>query len=121
MGILNITPDSFADGGLHLDAGAAEEAAIEMEAGGADLIDVGGESTRPGAAPVSAGEEIDRVRPVLRRLAKTVRIPLSIDTSKAAVAEMALAEGASLVNDVTALRYDASLAAVACRGGAGLI
>ncbi len=88
---------------------------------GADLIDVGGESTRPGAEPISADEELARIKPVIARLAKAVRIPISIDTSKARVAELALAEGALLVNDVTALRYDASLAGVAARAGAGLI
>jgi dihydropteroate synthase len=121
MGILNVTPDSFADGGLHLDAGAAEAAAIEMEARGADLIDVGGESTRPGSEGVSAAEEISRVQPVLKRLARSVRVPISIDTSKPTVAEVALAEGAALVNDVSGLRYDATLAGVAARSGAGLI
>jgi dihydropteroate synthase len=121
MGILNVTPDSFADGGLYCDAGAAEAAAVEMEARGADLIDVGGESTRPGSEGVSASEEISRIQPVIRRLSRSVRVPVSIDTSKAAVAEVALAEGAALVNDVTGLRYDATLAAVAARSGAGLV
>jgi dihydropteroate synthase len=121
MGILNVTPDSFADGGLYLDPGAAEEAALRMQADGADLIDVGGESTRPGAAAVSAAEEIRRVEPVIKRLTKSVRIPVSIDTSKPDVARMALAEGAALLNDVTGLRYDASLAAIASKAGAGLI
>jgi dihydropteroate synthase len=121
MGILNITPDSFADGGLYLDPGAAEAAAAEMEARGADLVDVGGESTRPGAEAISADEELARIIPVLRRLSRTLTIPLSIDTSKAAVAEVALAEGADIVNDVTGLRYDASLAAIAAGAGAGLI
>ena len=121
MGILNITPDSFADGGLYLDADVAEAAAIEMEARGADLIDVGGESTRPGSNTISAGEEIARIRPVLSRLARSVRVPISIDTSKPEVAEVALAEGASLVNDVTGLRYDSALAEIAGRTGAGLI
>jgi dihydropteroate synthase len=121
MGILNITPDSFADGGLHLDPDAAEAAAIEMEARGADIIDVGGESTRPGSHTISAEEEIARIRPVLNRLARSVRVPISIDTSKAEVAEVALGEGASLINDVTALRYDAALAEIAGRTGAGLI
>jgi dihydropteroate synthase len=121
MGILNVTPDSFADGGIHLDPGAAEAAAIEMEARGADLIDVGGESTRPGSETITAGAEIARIQPVLKRLARSVRIPLSIDTSKAAVAEVALGEGATLVNDVTGLRYDAALADIAARSGAGLI
>ena len=121
MGILNITPDSFADGGLYLDPGAAEAAAVEMEARGADLVDVGGESTRPGADVISIDEELARIRPVIRRLLKAVRIPVSIDTSKAAVAEVALGEGAAIVNDVTGLRYDASLAAITARAGAGLI
>jgi dihydropteroate synthase len=121
MGILNITPDSFADGGLHLDPAAAEAAAVEMEARGADLIDVGGESTRPGADTIPADEEIARIQPVIKGLAKAIRIPISIDTSKASVAEVALSEGASLVNDVTALRYDASLAGVTARAGAGLV
>jgi dihydropteroate synthase len=121
MGILNITPDSFADGGLHFDAGAAEAAAVEMEARGADLIDVGGESTRPGSEGISAGEEVARVQPVIKRLSRSVRVPISVDTSKAAVAEVALAEGATLVNDVTGLRYDAALAGIAARSGAALI
>ena len=121
MGILNVTPDSFADGGLYLDPGAAEAAAVEMEARGADIIDVGGESTRPGSDTISPEDEIARVRPVIMRLSGTVKIPISIDTSKPAVAEMAIAEGAALINDVTALRYDASLAEIAARTGAGLI
>ena len=121
MGILNVTPDSFADGGRHLDPAVAEAAAVEMEARGADLIDVGGESTRPGAAEISVDEEIARIQPVLKRLSRAVRIPVSIDTSKAGVAQISLEEGASLVNDVSGLRYDAGLAAVAARYGAGLI
>ena len=121
MGILNVTPDSFADGGLYLDPGAAEAAAVEMEARGADLIDVGGESTRPGAETISADEESARIEPVVKRLWSALGIPISIDTSKAAVAEVALAEGAALVNDVTGLRYDASLAEITARAGACLI
>lgn len=138
MGILNVTPDSFADGGLYLDPGVAEAAAIEMAARGADLIDVGGESTRPGSDPISADEEIVRIRPVLERLSRSLTIPISIDTSKPEVAEVAVGEGASIINDVTglrgagapsasgggaprAVRYDASLAEVAARSGAGLI
>ena len=121
MGILNVTPDSFADGGLYLDPGAAEAAAVEMEARGADLIDVGGESTRPGADTVSPDEEIARIQPVIKRLTTAIRIPISIDTSKAAVAEVAISEGAALVNDVTGLRYDAALAGITARAGAGLI
>lgn len=121
MGILNITPDSFADGGLYVDPGAAEAAAVEMEARGADVVDVGGESTKPGADVISIDEELARITPVIRRLSKALRIPVSIDTSKAAVAEVALGEGAVIVNDVTGLRYDAALAAIAARAGAGLI
>lgn len=136
MGILNITPDSFADGGLYLDPLAAEAAALEMEARGADIIDVGGESTRPGSEPISAEAEIARVQPVLALLSRSLKIPISIDTSKPAVAEVAIGEGVSLINDVTglrgasgpnearsrrALRYDASLAEIAARSGAGLI
>lgn len=136
MGILNVTPDSFADGGLYLDPGAAEAAAIEMAARGADLIDVGGESTRPGSDPIGADEEIVRIRPVLERLSRSLIIPVSIDTTKPEVAEVAVGEGASIINDVTglrgaggpsggggprAVRYDASLAKVAARSGAGLI
>ena len=121
MGILNITPDSFADGGLYLDPGAAEAAAIEMEARGADMIDVGGESTRPGAETISAEVEMARVLPVMRRLSRSIKVPISIDTSKAAVASAAIDEGAAIINDVTAVRYDASLAEVAARSGAALI
>jgi dihydropteroate synthase len=133
-GILNVTPDSFADGGLYLDPGAAEAAAIEMAARGADLIDVGGESTRPSSNTISADEEIIRVRPVLERLSRSLAIPISVDTSKPEVAEVAVGEGASIINDVTGLRgasgssgggtplgYDASLARIAARSGAGLI
>ena len=115
MGILNVTPDSFADGGLHLDPGAAEAAAVEMEAHGADLIDVGGESTRPGADEVSAEQELARIVPVLKRLSRAVKVPISVDTTKAVVAEVALDEGAALVNDVSGLRYDSALAEVAAR------
>ena len=121
MGIINVTPDSFADGGQFLDPSAAEAAAVEMQALGADLIDVGGESTRPGAEAISEAEEIGRVQPVLRRLSRAVSIPISIDTSKAEVAQVAIDEGVSILNDVTGLSYDASLAAIAARAGAGLI
>ena len=121
MGILNVTPDSFADGGLYLDPGAAEAAAVEMEARGADIIDVGGESTRPGSETISPEVEIARILPVIRRLSQSLAVPISIDTSKPSVAEVAIGEGATLVNDVTGLRYDASLAEIAARSGSGLI
>ncbi len=103
MGILNVTPDSFSDGGRFLDPEAAAARAFEMEAEGADLIDVGGESTRPGAEPVEARQELLRVLPVLKHLTGRLKIPISIDTAKAAVAREALENGAGLVNDVTAL------------------
>jgi dihydropteroate synthase len=121
MGILNVTPDSFADGGLHLDTGAAEAAAFEMEARGADLIDIGGESTRPGAEPVSEHEEIARIAPVLKRLAGRIRVPISVDTTKPGVAQIALDEGAAIVNDVSGLRYDSALATIAARYRAALV
>ena len=106
MGILNVTPDSFSDGGRFLDPAFAVDQAQEMVAQGADIIDIGGESTRPGASYVSAEEEIDRIRPILQVLGKCIDIPLSIDTRKAAVAQMALDCGASIVNDVSALEDD---------------
>jgi dihydropteroate synthase len=121
MGVLNVTPDSFSDGGLFLEPDAAVARAEAMVAEGADLIDVGGESTRPGAAPVAAEEELRRVIPVLERLdAGRPRAQLSIDTSKARVAEAALAAGAGFVNDVTALRADPAMAAVVGSSGATL-
>jgi dihydropteroate synthase len=107
MGVVNVTPDSFSDGGVHLDPEAAAAAARRMVEEGAAVVDVGGESTRPGSEGVSAGEELRRVVPVLERL--DGRIPLSIDTSKAAVAREALERGAILVNDVTSLRGDPEL------------
>ena len=121
MGVLNVTPDSFADGGQFLDPGRAVDAALAMQDAGADLIDVGGESTRPGAAEVPADEERRRIEPVLERLAGRVTIPISIDTYKADVARAALDRGASLVNDVSALRYDPALAGVVAESGAAVI
>jgi dihydropteroate synthase len=117
MGVLNITPDSFSDGGAFLDPAAAVAHAVQMAADGADLIDVGGESTRPGAEPVAADEELRRVLPVLEQMAGAVSAPRSIDTSKAAVARAAIAAGASFVNDVTALRGDPEMAAVVAEAG----
>jgi len=121
MGVLNVTPDSFADGGRWSDPDRAAAEALAMEAAGADLIDIGGESTRPGAEPVPAREELARVVPVLERLAGRLRIPLSIDTYKADVAGRALAMGASLVNDISGLEYDPGLASVIARQGAALV
>jgi len=121
MGILNVTPDSFADSGLHLDPDDAVASALQMEADGADVIDIGGESTRPGADPVSADEELSRVMPVLNGLHGRLGVPISIDTSKADVARAAIDAGAAMVNDVSGLRHDPSLAGVVARTGAALI
>jgi dihydropteroate synthase len=121
MAILNVTPDSFADGGQHFDPARAVEHALAMEAAGADLIDIGGESTRPGAVPLSAAEELARVAPVLRGLGGRLGVPISIDTYKAAVAEAALDLGAALVNDISALEYDPALPAVVARTRAAVI
>jgi dihydropteroate synthase len=120
MGILNITPDSFA-GHAPMDAAAAVNAALQMEADGADIIDIGGESTRPGATPVSAAEELRRVVPVIRGLAGRLRVPLSIDTYKGEVARAALDAGASMVNDVSGLRCDGDLGAAVAAHGAALV
>jgi dihydropteroate synthase len=120
MGILNVTPDSFAER-RPLDVNGAVEAALRMEAEGADLLDVGGESTRPGAAPVPAEEELVRVLPVIQALAARVHIPISIDTYKSSVARACLAEGAMIVNDVSGLRRDESLAETAAAAGAALV
>ena len=118
MGVLNTTPDSFSDGGAFLAPDAALEHARSMAAEGADLIDVGGESTRPGAEPVSEAEELRRVMPVIEALGADDGIPVSIDTSKAAVAQAALAAGATFVNDVTALRGDARMAGLVAESDA---
>jgi dihydropteroate synthase len=117
MGVVNETPDSFSDGGRTLDPGVAAAAARQLLADGADLVDVGGESTRPGAAPVTAEEEVRRVVPVLEQLDGC---PLSIDTTRAEVAARALRLGAEMVNDVTALRGDPALAATVAEAGAYL-
>ncbi len=121
MGILNVTPDSFSDGGQHLSTAAAVARAIEMEEEGADVIDIGGESTRPGVAPTSLDEECRRVLPVIEQVAKRTSLPLSIDTSKAEVAKRALGAGVSIINDVTALRGDPEMASVVAQSGAGII
>jgi len=109
MGVINVTPDSFSDGGTHLDTGAAVVAGLRMAEEGADLIDIGGESTRPGAASVPADEERRRVVSVIQALAQRVKVPLSIDTTKAEVAAAALDAGAVIVNDVSGLRADPAL------------
>jgi len=121
MGILNVTPDSFSDWGRDSDVDAAVARALEMEAEGADLLDIGGESSRPGAQPVSLEEEAARVLPVLEALAGCLRIPISIDTTKAEVARRALDAGAAIINDISALRGDSGMADVVARSQAGLI
>jgi dihydropteroate synthase len=118
MGVLNVTPDSFSDGGRYVDAAAAIERGVAMAGEGAAIIDVGGESTRPGAADVGVPEEIERVVPVIEALVRRVRVPVSIDTSKPEVMRAAIAAGASLVNDVKALRAPGALEAVAGTGAA---
>jgi dihydropteroate synthase len=121
MGVLNLTPDSFSDGGRYqgLDAAVARAEAIEAE--GADVLDIGGESTRPGSRPVSLEEELARVVPVVTVLAHRLNIPISIDTAKAEVARRCLDLGAAIINDVTALQGDPAMAGVVARAGAGLI
>lgn len=121
MGVLNVTPDSFSDGGLAFDPAAALDRAAELEAAGADLLDIGAESTRPGAAPVSADEEWARLAPVLRILGPRATVPISVDTYKAEVARRAVEAGATIVNDVSGLRYDAGLAAVVAATGAAVV
>ncbi|OWK34547.1 dihydropteroate synthase [Fimbriiglobus ruber] len=121
LGIVNVTPDSFSDGGRFNDPAAAVAHALRLEAEGADLLDVGGESTRPGSASVPEAEELSRILPVVRELARQTRCPISVDTSKAAVAAAALDAGASVVNDVTGLRGDPEMPAIAARAGAGVI
>jgi dihydropteroate synthase len=121
MGILNVTPDSFADRTHLVDPEAAVDAAFRMQQDGADLIDVGGESTRPGADPVAAAEELARIIPVLRALAGRLTIPVSVDTSKADVARAAIDAGAGIVNDVSGLRFDPPLGDVVARSGAAIV
>jgi dihydropteroate synthase len=123
MGVVNVTPDSFSDGGLFLDPEAAIARGHELAAQGAEILDVGGESTRPGAEAVSAEEERERIEPVVSGLAVEggASVPVSIDTSKAAVAQAALDAGAEIVNDVTALRGDPELAGLCADRGCGLV
>lgn len=109
MGVVNVTPDSFSDGGQFFQPQAAVDRALDLVEQGAGIIDIGGESTRPGAEPVSESEEIRRVVPVIERLAGRIKVPLSIDTQKAGVARAALAAGASMVNDIAAHRQDEAL------------
>ncbi len=120
MGVVNVTPDSFSDGGCHADVASAVAHAARLFAEGADLLDVGGESTRPGAAPVDAAEELDRVLPVVAALAP-LGVPLSIDTYKAEVAEAALVKGAALINDISGGALDPGILSVAARHGAPIV
>ena len=121
MGVLNVTPDSFSDGGEFFDSRKAIDHALQMERDGADLLDIGGESTRPSSAGISAKEELTRVLPVLQGLRGVLKIPISIDTQKADVAEAALAAGAEIINDISGLEYDPRIAEVAVRHGVPLI
>jgi dihydropteroate synthase len=121
MGVLNVTPDNFSDGGRYADVARAVDAALAMVAAGADLIDVGGESTRPGAPQVDAATERARVEPVIAALARQVPVPLSVDTTKADVARAALDAGAVMINDISGLRHDPAIADVAAQTGAALV
>ena len=121
MGVLNVTPDSFSDGGQYFTLDGALAHAEQMISEGADIIDVGGESTRPGGEPVSAEEEIKRVVPVIEALATRFETPISVDTTKSEVARAALEAGAAIVNDISALRFDFYVADAVARAGAGLV
>jgi len=121
MGIVNVTPDSFSDGGRFFDPAAAVEHGLRLADEGADLLDVGGESSRPGATPVPLDEELDRVVPVVRELARRTAVPISVDTVKAEVARQCLAEGAQVINDITALGGDPDMAEVCRAADAGVV
>ncbi|WP_026840495.1 dihydropteroate synthase [Citrifermentans bremense] len=121
MGILNVTPDSFSDGGRFFSLDAAIERAQEMEREGADIIDIGGESTRPNAPAVGTAQELDRVVPVIEALSRRIQVPISIDTYKAEVARAACAAGAEIVNDVTGLMFDPDMARVTAEADAGVV
>ena len=121
MGILNVTPDSFSDGGRYVDADAACAHAMAMIEQGADLLDIGAESSKPGAVAIDEEEERRRLLPIVRELCRRTTMPLSIDTTKAAIAEEALDAGAALINDISALRFDPRMASVVARSGAGVI
>lgn len=121
MGVVNITPDSFSDGGHFLDPGSAIDRALKLAEAGADILDLGGESSRPGARPVPAEIEIERVAPVLQKLRPATPCVISIDTYKPEVARVCLELGADAVNDITALRFSPEMALLAARFGAGLV
>jgi len=121
MGVLNVTPDSFSDGGKFFKVEDAVNAALAMERAGADILDIGAESTRPGSAGISGEEELERLLPVLRGLSGRLKIPISIDTQKSRVAEMAIGAGAEMLNDISGLKQDPKIAEVAARFGVPLI
>jgi dihydropteroate synthase len=121
MGILNITPDSFSDGGLHFDSSKAIAHALRMVEDGADIIDIGGESTRPGSDPLAVEEELGRIMPVIETLAKKVSVPISVDTYKAEVADKALNAGASIVNDISGMRLDSDMPKVVAKHGVPVV
>ena len=121
MGILNVTPDSFSDGGQFVTVDTALAHAEQMIAEGADIVDVGGESTRPGGEPISIEQEIERVVPVIEALASRTNVPISVDTTKSEVARAALEAGAAIVNDISALRFDFYVADAVARADAGLV
>ncbi len=121
MGIVNVTPDSFSDGGRFLDPKAAVEHGLRLVEEGADILDVGGESTRPGAEPVSAEEELRRVIPVIQRLAEQTTVPISVDTTKSVVAREAIQAGARIVNDISALRFDPRMVDVCAESDVGVV
>lgn len=121
MGIVNVTPDSFYDGGQYAQPEQAVAHALELVEQGADILDIGAESTRPGARPVSEQDELARVIPVVAELARRVTVPISVDTTKSKVARQALDAGASIINDVSALRFDGEMATVIARSGAGVV
>jgi dihydropteroate synthase len=121
MGVLNVTPDSFSDGGKYEEPEIAMEHALEMERAGADLIDIGGESTRPGSEETPASQELDRILPVLEGLRGRLKIPVSVDTRRSTIAELAICAGAEIINDVSGLRNDARMTEVAAKHGVPLI
>jgi dihydropteroate synthase len=121
MGVLNVTPDSFSDGGEYIDPERAVERALEIEAEGAQILDIGGESTRPGSMQIGADEELKRISPVLERLQGSLRIPVSIDTTKSRVARAAIELGAEIINDISGLRFDRKIADIAAETGAALV
>jgi len=121
MGVLNVTPDSFSDGGKYLNVRQAVEHALQMQRAGADIVDIGAESTRPGSAATPVAEELARLLPVLESLRGKLKIPISVDTQKAAVAEIAIGAGAAMINDVSGLRHDPRLAEVVAHHGVPLV